>query len=175
MGAYERLMDLYMARTKRSAALYERARKVLPGGIGGNAKFMKPYPLYIKGARGSKIVDIDGNEYVDFIQSNGVSILGHSPAVVVEAVTNVVKDGLNPVYATETEVELAERISHHMPWLERVRFCNTGSEATMFCLRISRAFTKRDKIAKFEGHYHGQGETTLILSLIHISEPTRPY
>jgi glutamate-1-semialdehyde 2,1-aminomutase len=143
-------------RTQRSRAMYEEAKLVLPGGIAGNAKAISPYPLYLRGARGCRVTDIDGNEYIDLVMGLGIHILGHAPAAVMAAVREQLSSGPLPGMATELEVELARKVRRHMPCAEMVRFVNTGSEATLMALRLARAYRKRDKIAKFEGNYDGQ-------------------
>ncbi len=144
------------ARTKKSRSLYEKAKQVLPGGVAGNGKFMLPYPLYFCKAQGAKIVDVDGNEYVDLIMGYGIHMLGHSPTPIVEAVRERLQSGTMPGLATELEVRLAYKVQQHMPAIEMVRFVNTGSEATLMAIRVARAYRKRDKIARFEGNYDGQ-------------------
>jgi glutamate-1-semialdehyde 2,1-aminomutase len=144
------------ARTKKSRAMYEEAKQVLPGGVAGNGKFMLPYPLYFREAQGAKIVDVDGNEYVDLIMGLGIHILGHSPSPVVEAVREHLRPGTMPGLATELEVQLAHKVQQHIPAVEMIRFVNTGSEATLMAIRVARAYRQRDKIARFEGNYNGQ-------------------
>jgi len=144
------------AKTQGSRAIYEEARQVLPGGVAGGGKFLLPYPIYFREAQGARIVDVDGNEYVDLLMGYGIHILGHSPPPVVEAVREHLRWGAMPGLATELEVQLALKVREHMPGMEMVRFVNTGSEATLMAIRVARAYRQRDKIAKFEGSYHGQ-------------------
>lgn len=150
------------AKTEKSRAIYEEARQVLPGGVAGNGKFMQPYPLYFREAQGAKIVDVDGNEYIDLIMGYGIHILGHSPSPVVEAVREHLQSGTMPGLATELEVQLARKVQQHMPAVEMVRFVNTGSEATLMAIRVARAYRQRDKIARFEGNYDGQHDLVQI-------------
>jgi glutamate-1-semialdehyde 2,1-aminomutase len=152
-------------RTPRSQALFERASKVLPGGVAGNGKFLPPYPIYVGQAQGGEFVDLDGNRYVDLLMGGGVHILGHSPEVVMNAVEAQLRKGVHFYMAAEAEVKLAEKVCQLMPHLEMVRFVNTGSEATQMAMRAARAYRKRDKIAKFEGNFHGQHEAVLISTL----------
>jgi len=142
--------------------MFEGASKVLPGGGGASNQCMKPYPIYIKYAKGKYLVDVDGNEYIDFHLGAGPQILGHSPPVVVEALKNILSEGFQYQLANENEVELAERIVNDVPSMEMLRFCNSGTEAVMIAMRLARAYTKRDKIAVFEGHYDGQEDYALI-------------
>jgi glutamate-1-semialdehyde 2,1-aminomutase len=144
------------ARTRKSLAVYERAKEVLPGGVAGFGKFMLPYPIYYREARGAKLTDVDGNEYIDLVMGFGIHILGHSPQPVMEAVAEQLRSGSMPGMATEYEVNLASKVREHMPVMEMIRFVNTGSEATRMAIRVARAYRQRDKVAKFEGNYHGQ-------------------
>src|SRR5581483_6852450 len=139
--ALQKFLDAYVARTPRSRRIYEEARNYLPGGVSGNAKFLKPYPLYLKRAAGAHVIDVDGNDYVDLLDAVGAAIL--------------------PLMATELEVELAKRVTRLMDYMEMIRFVNSGSEATLMALRAARAFTGRERIAKFEGNYHGQHDWSL--------------
>ncbi|MFQ5761690.1 MAG: aspartate aminotransferase family protein [Candidatus Bathyarchaeia archaeon] len=152
----------FIQKTQASGRLYERASRVLPSGVSGAGKYIKPYPLYLKSAQGTRLVDVDGNEYVDLLLGAGVNILGHSPAVVVEAVEARLRQGTSILIPTELEVEMAERIAKHMPTVEAMRFLTSGTEGTLMALRAARAYTGKDKIAKFEGHYHGQHDYSLV-------------
>jgi glutamate-1-semialdehyde 2,1-aminomutase len=144
------------ARTVKSLAMYEGARRILPGGVAGHGKYMVPYPIYFQQAHGSRIIDVDGNGYIDLLMGYGIHILGHSPPPVVKAVTEHLGNGTMPGLATEHEFRLASKVREHMPPMEMIRFVNTGSEATAMAIRVARAYRKRDKIARFEGNYHGQ-------------------
>jgi len=158
----EKVEEKYRSRTAKSKEIYDEAQKHLPGGVSGNAKFLKPYPFYLKSAQGAKIVDVDGNVYIDTLMGGGVHILGHGSPQVVNAVKKQLEMGTNTLVATGPEVELAKKVKKHMPHMEMVRFLNTGSEATTMALRAARAYTKRDRITKFEGNYHGQFDYALI-------------
>lgn len=144
------------ARTRKSRIMYEEAKQVLPGGVAGDGKFMLPYPLYFCEAQGARVVDVDGNEYLDLHMGLGIHILGYSPPSVVEAVREHLQLGTMPGAATKLEVQLACKVQQHMPAIEMVRFVNTGTEATLMAIRVARAYRKRDKIARFEGNYDGQ-------------------
>jgi glutamate-1-semialdehyde 2,1-aminomutase len=154
-----------IARTPASKKMYERASRVLPGGVAGNGKFLPPYPIYLLGGHGAEVVDIDGNKYVDLLMGGGVHILGHSPASVLRAVHEQIDIGVHYYMAAEAEVKMAEKVCQLMPSCEMVRFVNTGSEATQMALRTARAFSKRNMIAKFEGNFHGQHEYVLVSTL----------
>lgn len=143
-------------RTKKSLAMYQSAKQVLPGGVAGAGKFRLPYPIYYRQAHGAKATDVDGNEYIDLVMGYGIHILGHSPQPVMEAVAEQLKSGTMPGMPTELEMNLASKIREHMPAMEMIRFVNTGSEATTMAIRVARAYRNRDKVARFEGNYHGQ-------------------
>jgi len=145
--------------------MFERACQYLPGGVAGNGKFIAPHPVYVKQAQGGEFVDLDGNHYIDLLMGGGVHILGHSSEVVMSAVEAQLRVGTHYYMAAEAEVQLAEKVNQLMPHIEMVRFVNTGSEATQMALRAARAYSKRDRIAKFEGNFHGQHEAVLISTL----------
>ena len=155
----------FKSRTKASQSMFERASQYLPGGVAGNGKFLAPYPIYVKQAQGGEFVDLDGNRYIDLLMGGGVHILGHSSEVVMSAVEAQLQLGTHYYMAAEAEVLLAEKVNQLMPHIEMVRFVNTGSEATQMALRAARAYNKRDRIAKFEGNFHGQHEAVLISTL----------
>lgn len=155
----------FKSRTTASQSMFERASRHLPGGVAGNGKFLAPYPVYVKQAQGGEFVDLDGNRYIDLLMGGGVHILGHSSEVVMSAVEAQLRLGTHYYMAAEAEVLLAEKVNQLMPHIEMVRFVNTGSEATQMALRAARAYSKRDRIAKFEGNFHGQHEAVLISTL----------
>jgi glutamate-1-semialdehyde 2,1-aminomutase len=133
---------------------------VLAGGVSSHFKGWQPF--YVRAAKGAQLVDVDGNEYVDLIMGFGPNLLGHSPDVVVDAVRDVIARGTSLAIATELEVELAQTIARLVPSAERMRFVASGTEATMMALRTARAFTGRTRIARFEGHWHGQHDLALV-------------
>jgi len=147
----------YMKKTRKSARLWKQASKLMPGGITANIKYFEPYPIFMKKAKGSKIYDVDNNEYVDYCLCLGPLILGHGHPAVVEAIKKQLSDNGTTIYGTphELEIKMANEIKHLVPCAEMIRFVNSGLEATLHAIRVARAFTKRIKIAKFEGHYHG--------------------
>ena len=149
------MFEYYVSRTSRSRALYDRARKVLPAGVSYSIRFFEPYPFYTARASGSKLYDVDGNEYIDFWLGHTALILGHSPPVVVKAVQEQLVRGTH--YGTEHELEiaLAEQVVKMIPSVEMMRFTNSGTEANMYAVHLARAYTGRNKIAKFEGGWHG--------------------
>ncbi len=157
-----RSLELYSAGRGESRRMWERARGVMPGGVSGAAKWYAPFPLFIASAEGPRATDVDGNEYVDLLMGAGPMLLGHGHPRVLEAVRAQLGEMTNPMLPTERSVELAERIRGHMPYLERLRFANTGSEATRSAVRVARAVTARPLIAKCEGAFHGSEDMFLV-------------
>jgi glutamate-1-semialdehyde 2,1-aminomutase len=147
-------------RTPASYALRQEAEQVLAGGVSSHFKAWQPF--YVRDAKGAHLTDVDGNDYVDLVMGFGPNPLGHSPDVVVEAVREAVAHGTSLAIATPLEVELAQTISRLVPSMEVMRFVVTGTEATMMALRTARAFTGCSRIARFEGHYHGQHDAALV-------------
>ena len=148
-------MDEYRARTPRSAALFERASRSLPGGSTRTTVFFPPYAPYIASGEGIRMRDVDGNVYRDFLGNYTSLILGHAHPAVVAAVEEQVRLGSAFAAPTVVEIELAEEIRRRLPSVELLRFTNSGTEATMFALRAARAFTGRPLMARFERFYHG--------------------
>ncbi len=149
------LLKRYISKTSRSRKLYDRAKKFLPAGVSYFIRHFEPYPFYTKEARGSKIVDIDGNEYIDFWMGHYSLILGHSPPEVVKAVRDQIDKGFHYGTSHELEVAMAEQIVKMVPSAKMVRFTNSGTEAAMYATRLARAYTDREKIVKVEGCWHG--------------------
>lgn len=151
----------YRDRTPGSEALFERGRKVLPGGVSGNLRFFHPYPLYMASGDGAFMTDVDGNRYLDCFLCNGPLLLGHRPPAVHDAIAQTAAMGsltLNPAPL----IDCAEQVCAAVPSAERVRFLNSGSEALTAAIRISRGYTGRAKVIKFFGHYHGQDDQVLV-------------
>jgi glutamate-1-semialdehyde 2,1-aminomutase len=160
MRVYDRgVAEVSVGRTTtRSAQLFERAQRTLIDGVSSPSRGplnYHPHPLYMQGGRAGHIIDVDGNEYVDLMLAFGALIHGHAHPRLVEALQRAAEQGALTATASEVEVEVAERIASMHPCAERVRFANTGTEACMAALRLVRGYTGRDKILKFEGHYHG--------------------
>lgn len=145
----------YTSKTCSSEILYERAKKVLPAGVSYIIRYFEPYPFYVKEAKNAHLIDVDENEYVDFWIGHLALILGHSPEPVVRAVKEQIEHGTHYGASHELEVLMAEQIIKMVPCAEMVRFTNTGTEAAMYATRLARAFTKKGKIVKFEGGWHG--------------------
>jgi glutamate-1-semialdehyde 2,1-aminomutase len=151
--------------TTTSDQLFKRAEKKIPGGVNSPVRAFKSVgrtPLFIARAHGSKLWDVDGNEFIDFVGSWGPMILGHAHPAVIEAIQKTIVDGTSFGAATLREIELAEMITDLMPSVEMVRMVNSGTEATMSAVRLARAYTKKEKIIKFEGCYHGHADSFLI-------------
>jgi len=138
-----------------SAALYERALEVLPGGVSRNTVLRKPHPLYADHASGCRVTDVEGVERIDFANNMASLIHGHAHPAIVQAVTEQLKAGTAFTLATEVEIRFAEHLIGRSDGFEKVRFVNSGTEAVMGMLKAARAFTGRHKIAKIEGAYHG--------------------
>lgn len=148
-------LQTYLTRTRASRRLHERARRVMPGGDTRTSAYWAPYPIFIERGEGCRIWDADGNEYVDFVNNYTSLVLGHAHPAVLEAVTRELRRGTAYAAPLVAQVELAEMLVERVPSLESVRFCNSGTEATLFAIRAARAFTGREKIVKIEGGFHG--------------------
>jgi glutamate-1-semialdehyde 2,1-aminomutase len=151
----EHLFDAYRSKTPLSRNLFKRAKKVMPGGISHNIHYFPPYPFFVKSAKGSKIWDMDGNEYVDLWMGNYTHILGHRPPVIVHAIEKQLKEGIHWGLVYKKQMEWAELIRELVPSAEMVRFCCSGTEATMYAVRLARAFTGKKIILKIAGGWHG--------------------
>ncbi len=151
----------YRDRTPRSAELFERARRSLPLGVASSFQAYEPYPLFMADARGSRIWDADGNEYIDFDMAFGVLAAGHSHPILAEVLAHRVANGTCYTFPVEDGVLLAEEIKRRFG-ADLVRFSNSGTEATMDAIRVARGFTGREKILKFEGGYHGHHDDVLV-------------
>jgi glutamate-1-semialdehyde 2,1-aminomutase len=149
------LMTAYAAKQPKAADYWRRARQVLAGGVGHDLRRFEPTPLYISRARGAHKWDVDGNEYIDFLMGNAAILLGHADPEVVEAVTRALRDGSHFGCDHPMQIEWAEWVQRLIPSAERVRFVNSGTEATALAIRLARAHTGRSKVVRFEGHFHG--------------------
>jgi len=166
----------YRARTPTSCQLFEAAKTVLPGGDTRSVLYFHPYPTFVERGNGCRVWDVDGNEYIDFLNNYTSLVHGHAHPAIVEAVCNQVKQGTAFASPTESQIELAKRLQSRMPSLEQVRFCNSGSEATLMAIRAAKAFTGRNKILKLEGGYHGLHDAAVVntASTGRISRETSP-
>ena len=146
--------------TQRSAELFDAACELIPGGVNSTARATwagwSPYPLFVESGQGSRLTDVDGNEYIDYLLGLGPMIFGHRPPRVTQAVVDFIQNrGTVFALPTADEARLAQKIIDAVPSVEQVRLCNTGTEAVLYATRLARAFTKRSKIIRFEGMYHG--------------------
>lgn len=149
------LSNEYKRKTPKSYALYEKAKKLLPGGISYAIRYLSPYPFYVLRAKGPYVWDVDGNLYLDYWVGHGALILGHAPDEVLGKVEEQLRQGTHYGFEHELELELAELITKLVPNVEMVRFTNSGTEANMYAIRLARAYTKRKYIVKMEGGWHG--------------------
>ncbi len=156
---------LYRDRTPGSRAVWEESKGILPMGVSGAAKFYDPYPVVLAAGSGGHVTDVDGNDYVDLLMGAGSSLLGHSHPSVVAAVRDQIGRMATVLAPAPLERKFAERLRGLMPYLERLRFANTGSEAVRTALRAARAATGRVRYAKFEGNYHGSDDYFLLSSV----------
>lgn len=149
----------------KSTTLFEQAEQIIPGGVNSPVRAYRSVglqPPFIQRAEGSRIYDVDGNAYIDYVGSWGPMILGHAHPQVVTAVQAAVATGCSFGAPTELEVRMAQRLVEAFPAMEMVRMVNSGTEATMSAIRLARGFTKRDLIIKFSGCYHGHGDSLLV-------------
>ena len=158
----EPFIRAYEAKTPRSKALHARALKVMPGGNSRTTTFFDPYPFYAARGEGARIWDVDGVERLDFNGNYTSLILGHASPEVVKAIQEAAALGASFPAPTEHEIRLAEILTQRIPSMESVRFANSGTEATLNAVRVARAFTGRQKIAKFEGAYHGTHDWVMV-------------
>lgn len=150
---------------EQSEALFEKAKKYFPGGVNSPVRAFRSVggsPLFFEKGKGARIWDADGNEYIDFCGSWGPLILGHAPDTVVEAIKETAENGSSFGAPTRLENELAELILRNNKYIEKIRFVSSGTEAVMSAIRLARGYTKRNKIVKFEGCYHGHSDSLLV-------------
>ncbi|MCT1577177.1 aspartate aminotransferase family protein [Oceanobacillus kimchii] len=150
--------------TRKSAEYFSKASEVIPGGVTANIKYFDPHPLIMEKGKGSKLYDVDGNEYIDYLLCYGALILGHGHKQVFEAVTKQMIEYGTTIFGTPHKLEttMAEKLIELYPSIEMVRYTNSGLEATLLAIRTAVAFTGKSKIAKFEGHYHGGYDQVLV-------------
>lgn len=153
--AVQKVEDVFLSANPKSAELYARAVTVMPGGTTRTTVYFSPHPVYLARGRGSTVWDVDGNERLDFICNYTALIHGHAHPEIVRAITEQSQRGTAFAATNPEEVVLAEELCSRIPSLERVRFCCSGTEATMFAMRLARVFTGRNVIARMEGGYHG--------------------
>ncbi|MFS0822081.1 aspartate aminotransferase family protein [Bacillus sp. 1P02SD] len=157
---------LISEKTSRSAHYFLNAKSVIPGGVSANIKYFSPHPIFMEKGNGSRLVDIDGNEYIDYLLCYGALLLGHGHPEITSAVNNQFATAGTAVFGAPhlLEIEMANKLIDYFPGIEMVRYTNSGLEATLLAIRIAQAFTGKTTLAKFEGHYHG-GYNEVLLSV----------
>src|SRR3989338_1385354 len=154
-----------MMKHELSRSLYAEALKLIPGGVNSPVRAFRAVegePLFIQRAKGSKLYDVDGNEYIDYVCTWGPSILGHAHSALLYAISDQLRNGISFGAPHPLEIKMAKAILSAYPSIHKVRMCNSGTEATMSCIRLARGFTGRDLIVKFEGCYHGHVDSLLV-------------
>jgi len=154
-----------MSQSTISSKLFATAKNFIPGGVNSPVRAFRNVdgePFFVRRAKGSRIEDVDGKHYIDYIGSWGPNILGHAPTVICNTIHEVAKDGISFGIPNPYEVEMARTICEWVPSVEKVQMCNSGTEATMSAIRLARGFTKRDYIVKFDGCYHGHSDSLLV-------------
>ena len=146
----------------KSKKLFSEAKRVIPSGVNSPVRYYEPYPFFAKKSQGSNIWDEDGNRYIDFCNGYGAVLLGHSRKEIISSVSKQLKNGTLYGTPSEQEVTLSKLIIKNFPSISKVRLVNTGAEATMTAIRLARGFTKKNKIIKFEGCYHGAHDSVLV-------------
>ena len=154
-------VDRYRQRTSGSRALIERGRRTMPLGVESNFRFFEPYPIFIDRALGARVWDVDGHEYIDHALCFGALMVGHAHPAIVRAVSAQAERGLMFGMPHLPMLELAEELTRRHR-IDRLRFTNSGTEATMHAMRVARAVTRREKVLKFEGAYHGTHDSALV-------------
>lgn len=157
-------MDPLQSNKKASEQMFQRAADAIPGGVTANIKYFSPHPIFMKRGDGSKLVDVDGEQYIDYTLCYGALITGHGHPRIMEATTNYLQTIGTSILGTphELEITMAEKIKSHYPSIDLARYTNSGLEATLLSIRLAVAYTGKSKIAKFEGHYHGGFNQVLV-------------
>src|SRR3954451_23013434 len=154
-----------MMSKKKSEELFAEALKYIPGGVNSPVRAFRAVggqPFFVERARGAHVWDVDGNDYVDYVGTWGPAILGHANPVIVRAIQKAAEHGTSFGIPNPLEVKMAKLICSLVPSVQKVRMCNSGTEATMSAIRLARGATKRDKIIKFDGCYHGHADSLLV-------------
>ena len=146
----------------KSKKLFTESKKIIPSGVNSPVRFFEPYPFFTKKANGAYIWDVDNKKYIDFCNGYGALLLGHRRPEIIESVIKQLSKGTLYCTPTESELELSNLITNNFPSVDKVRLVNTGGEATMTAIRLARGFTKKKKIIKFEGCYHGAHDSVLV-------------
>ena len=156
------MTNFHIQSMSKSKKLFDIARKVTPSGVNSPVRYFEPYPFFTKKANGAYIWDVDNNRYIDYCNGYGALLLGHRRKEILKAVTEQLKLGTLYCTPTSAEIELSKLICTNFPSIEKVRLVNTGAEATMTAIRLARGYTKKKKIIKFEGCYHGAHDSVLV-------------
>jgi len=173
----DKIEKTYMENRRKSEEFFERGQKVFTGGMPRNLQFHRPFPFIIERGEGSRVIDLDGNEYIDFCNNFSSLILGHAHPKVFKAVQQAISKGTVHSNPTPIQYELAGLLCDRIPSVDQIRFLNSGTEAGMWVIRLARAFTGKDKILKMEGGYHGMSDALHISvhpSLEKAGRPSRP-
>ena len=155
------ILERYHAQHQRSAELYQQARDVFPDGVTHDTRYVTPFPVTVTHASGPRKWDVDGNEYVDYVMGHGSLLLGHAHPEIVKAVSDQVTRGTHLGASHELEIAWGQWVQRLIPSAEKVRFTSSGTEATTMALRLARAYTGREKVIKFDDHFHGWNEYLL--------------
>jgi len=155
MGMWDDALELYLRRTRRSKELFDAAKRVFVGGVNHNIRFFEPYPFFAERALGAFLWDVDGNRYVDYWMGHSSLILGHSSETITTKLREQINNGTIFGTVNEVSLRLGELVCECVACAEQVRFCNSGAEATMYGVRLARAYTKKRVVIKIEGGWHG--------------------
>lgn len=157
-------IEEYVKKTPKSLGFSKASKQVMPGGVTANIKFFEPYPVIMKKGAGAYLTDLDGNEYIDYLLSYGALMTGHGHPKVIEAIQNQLEEEGTLLFGSphKLEVKMGKKIQELYPSMERIRYTNSGTEATLLSIRMAYAYTEKYKIAKFEGHYHGGYDQVLL-------------
>ena len=158
----ETILEAYVRKNPKSAALYPRFKEIFPGGVTHDIRAHEPFPIVMESGQGSRIKDVDGNEYIDFGNGSASLLLGHAHPAVVEALAKRNPMGSYFAHSMEPELEWGELVRELIPSAEKVRFVGSGSEATMLAMRVARGYTGKEKIVRWESHYHGFHDYTMV-------------
>lgn len=163
-NSLENALTEFQRKTPKSKQFMVEAKQVMPGGVTANIKSFDPYPIVMKKGHGAYLIDLDGNQYIDYLLSYGALMLGHGHPAIIGAIQSQLANDGTFLFGTphRLEVEMAKKIQQYYPSMELIRYTNSGTEATLLAIRLAYAFTGKYKIAKFEGHYHGGYDQVLL-------------
>ena len=162
------IVEEYIRKHPGSAGRYQEAREVFPAGVTHDTRYVTPFPIYVTHAQGPLKWDVDGNEYVDYVSGHGALLLGHSHPEIVTAVANQVAQGTHLGASTDVELRWARAIKALVPSVEKLRFLSSGTEATLMALRLARSYTGKNKVIKFEEHFHGWHDYAIAAGSRHV-------